>query len=309
MTKIEWTHIPGLRGETWNPIRAENKATGSIGHYCAHVHDGCTNCYAEAMQKRLFNNPIRYAAQDLDKVDLFLDGEVLRKPFKWRKPRCIFISMTDPFGEFVSPSWVREILTVAALTPHHTYILLTKRPARMRAVMLDLDANPRLPEYPILAGARMTKGAVCRDAVPLSAWPLSNVWLGVSVSRQADAEEFVLDLVETPAAKRIVSVEPMLEHIDLSQWFDRIDWVLCGGESGPKARPMHLVWARYLRDQCAEAGVPFFFKQWGEWAPGRDVLPDGCDAVMRLGKKRAGRMLDGKEHNEFPHHGQSKATK
>ncbi|WP_424360212.1 phage Gp37/Gp68 family protein [Methylocystis parvus] len=186
-------------------------------------------------------------------------------------------------------------------------------------------------------------------------WPLPNVWLGVTAERQQEASARIPDLLATPAAVRFVSIEPMLGEIDLTDipWprpvserfaegddlsdsFDalryqteghgRLDWVICGGESGPNARPMHPDWARSLRDQCAAAGVPFFFKQWGEWAqhkmrpgvdPGDDMRagrvvqirahgePDGhfrkgdCH-VERVGKARAGRLLDGCAHNAFP---------
>jgi protein gp37 len=155
-------------------------------------------------------------------------------------------------------------------------------------------------------------------------WPLPNVWLGTSVEDQERADERIPHLLATPAAVRFLSCEPLLGPIDLDEWLDDsrlsgdgrsyrdapargLGWVICGGESGPGARPMHPDWARSLRDQCAAAGAPFFFKQNGEFAscsavegPGAIFkFPDG-GAVRRVGKVRAGRLLDGREHNAFP---------
>jgi protein gp37 len=187
----------------------------------------------------------------------------------------------------------------------------------------------------------------------LEEWPLRNVWLGVTAERQEEADERIPDLLATPAAVRFVSCEPMLSGLRLDQIqavdegeedtinaltgeqtsnrtgcqvaeMPALDWVICGGESGPGARPMHPDWARGLRDQCAAAGVPFLLKQWGEWAPREewapaervamvaidsrgkpvpdDVAPQdiGGHRMARVGKSRAGRLLDGREWNEFP---------
>lgn len=175
-------------------------------------------------------------------------------------------------------------------------------------------------------------------------WPRPNVWLGVSVENQQYADERIPHLLRTPAAVRWVSYEPALGPVDFtalgegdqrglnaltgefchydedtgdpcSHWDARIDWIVCGGESGPGARPMHPDWARSVRDQCVAAGVPFFFKQWGEWHPlsttggmqevpfGHYVLPTGDSpgfGFSRVGKKAAGRVLDGREWNEMP---------
>lgn len=190
-------------------------------------------------------------------------------------------------------------------------------------------------------------------------WPLPNLWLGVTVCNQVEADEKIPSLLQTPAAVRFVSVEPCLGPVDLGHlsWTDiigstaeknaltgktwiqgncgessqtlqgnRLDWVICGGETGPGARPMHPDWVRSLRDQCQSAGVPFFFKGWGEWAPigwvhadskfdlphivisqdGRvvqsrkDLAPSHNSELRRVGKRRAGRLIDGVEHNKFP---------
>lgn len=165
-------------------------------------------------------------------------------------------------------------------------------------------------------------------------WPLPNVWLGASCEDQATADERVPYLLRCPAAVRFVSAEPLLGSLELREsWLftdtdggcpicgeimcdcGTLDWLICGGESGPHARPMHPDWVRSLRDQCVSDGVPFvpfFFKQWGEWAPRDESTPNGarlcyvCDhgprkaAMVRVGKKNAGRLLDGREWNEFP---------
>ncbi|MBO0879976.1 MAG: DUF5131 family protein, partial [Mycobacterium sp.] len=199
----------------------------------------------------------------------------------------------------------------------HTYQILTKRHARMRSLM--------------------------RSAVPGEGWPLPNVWLGVSVENQRWADIRIPALLDTPAAVRFLSCEPLLGPVDLtdldtnpgevgdavspcdcdldcgvSRCPARVDWVIVGGESGPCSRPMHPDWARSLRDQCQAAGVPFFFKQWGNFRPGGDVAQpcvwvsrDGViepfvdhhrqAAMVRVGKKHAGRMLDGRTWDEFPH--------
>ena len=163
---------------------------------------------------------------------------------------------------------------------------------------------------------------------------LHRVWLGVTVCNQAEADEKIPVLLQTPAAARFVSVEPMLEAVDLrgklchwtcpdgsGSWFSPVpgkvhhrllDWVICGGETGPGARPMHPDWVRGLRDQCQGARVPFFFKSWGEWAPNclcgakrphpiiQRPTPGHVGCMFKCGKRRAGRLLDGVEHNEFP---------
>lgn len=207
-TKIEWTEA------TWNPIRALNLGTGGIGHFCVHKSPGCKNCYAEGFQPR-FNNPIRFAAQDRDKVQIFLDEKVLSQPLKWRKPRMIFVcSMTDLFGEFVTDEMLDRIFAVMALCPQHTFQCLTKRSDRMREYlsandaatqigMQVIDINGGLPDHVVSA----IKGR--------SFFPLKNVWAGVSVEDQQRAEERIPDLLATPAAVRWLSCEPLLGPVDL----------------------------------------------------------------------------------------------
>ena len=241
MTKIEWTDA------TWNPIRARNRATGKAGHFCVHVSPGCSNCYAERMQPR-FGNPIRYAAQDAGKVDVFLDERVVCEPLSWKRPRMVFVcSMTDLFGEFVEDSWLATIFEIITRAPHHVFQVLTKRPARMQRFTRDWlrDVDNRIPQ---------------------------NLWLGVSVEDQQRADERIPILLDTPAVVRFVSAEPLLGPIRLGQscrvsnpeWADRtIDWVIVGGESGPGARRMDLQWARSIVRQCQAAQAPCFVKQLG----------------------------------------------
>jgi protein gp37 len=333
-SKIEWTDA------TWNPVRARHAAMPDPerepprnGWYCEHVSPGCEHCYAETMNNRL-GTGLPFKPGHRKDVEIYLDAKTLLAPHGWKKPRMIFVcSMTDLFGEWVTDEWIDRIFTVMALCPQHTFQVLTKRPDRMREYFRDGGAN---------------------TDVVLSTfwqWPFPNVWLGVSAEDQQRADERIPVLLDTPAAVKFVSLEPLLGPIDLVtggevteighiNWLrghrgpeppiPRLDWVIVGGESGPGARPMHPDWARSLRGQCKAAGVPFFFKQWGSWKNGSDfasdamaVLTDGrviepnqdamiiadrdcavapCNPTMmrRIGKKAAGRQLDGVEHNAMP---------
>lgn len=283
-TKIEWAD------RVWNP---------TVG--CTPVSDGCRNCYAKRMFERFY--------QDHRFENVKCHPERLEVPEGWIKPQRIFVdSMSDLFhpdvpDEFIDKVWMRMFLL-----PMHTFLVLTKRPERMKAW-----AN------------QMLSGCMGRV--------FSNIWLGVSVEDQKTADERIPLLLETPAAKRFVSMEPMLGSMDVREYLtptplqvgegkvrdchvaetaprndNGVDWVICGGESGPGARPMHPDWARSLRDQCVAAGVPFFFKQWGEWSaePGnidmsiRKTAYINGQVCYRVGKKNAGRLLDGKEWNELP---------
>ncbi|OSQ34290.1 DUF5131 family protein [Thalassospira sp. MCCC 1A01428] len=363
MTKIEWTRRAGTKGETWNPIRASNKATGGVGHFCTKVSVGCQNCYAADFQKR-FKNPVRYAAQDADQVELFLDENALLKPLHWKKPRTIFVcSMTDLFYEGHPPEWIMQIWAVMALCPQHTFQVLTKRIARANDMLGGISPKgdhamcKAINEIPYGLGNR--KGSL--------EMPLPNVWIGTSVEDQATANERIPVLLETPAAVRFVSAEPLLGPVDITSldggYHDgvrliidcltdtaldahdtiggifgaKLDWVICGGESGRGARPMHPDWARSLRDQCKAAGTPFFFKQWGAWQTIYDRDKDDLDwracptpqnsneryvnlegghgfhgervvFAKRKTKKASGRLLDGVEHNEWPPIDQRKAA-
>lgn len=339
-SKIEWTDA------TWNPIRARNKATGGVGHFCEKVSAGCKHCYAERMQPR-FKNPIAYGPQSLDQVELFLDEEVLLQPLRWKRPRMIFVgSMTDLFGHWVPDAWLDRIWAVMALCPQHTFQVVTKRPERMAGYFQNLQkvADQHAPDTVTkyfnptqVLNIRFLAAGGGRSFAH-APWPLPNVWLLTSVEDQATANARIPHLLECPAVVRGLSVEPLLGAVDLSMIdtaggdriyplrgyvgaqpmhrgkavrgaCTRINWVIVGGESGPQARPMQLAWVRSLRDQCAQAGVAFFFKQWGEWAPhphvGGVLQSHGnvdlvLSAMLKVGKHAAGRLLDGVEHNGLP---------
>jgi len=318
-TKIEWAD------RSWNPV------TG-----CEKVSAGCAHCYAEGIAKRFW--------KDRKFTDVRIHPERLREPLHWRKPQRIFVnSMSDLFHERVydnDESFIDEIFAVAAACPQHTFMILTKRSGIMR----NYFNHPRRTMYVESALEWLFEGRL--HMMPELVWPLPNVWLGVSVEDQRAAEERISDLLETPAAVRFVSCEPLLGPLDLwsaqfnnqyggliggvTNWPGGLDWVIVGGESGPKARPMHPDWVRGIRDQCLAGNVPFFFKQWGEWVlkgstedqrcsdfgvldpagvfyrghtgwNGRPIDPDTNEAYMlKVGKKKAGRVLDGREWNEFP---------
>ena len=233
-------------------------------------------------------------------------------------------SMSDLFHDFVydyNSSFIDEIFAVAAACPQHTFMILTKR----SKIMKNYFNHPRRTMYVESALEWLYEGRI--HMMPEMVWPLPNVWLGVSVEDQRAAEERISDLLETPAAIRFVSCEPLLGPVYLDEipevllsvtkrkdayLVDRgkLDWVIVGGESGPKARPMHPDWVRGIRDQCLAGNVPFFFKQWGEWVPFWNVAFSSTkrrtgivfegESMVRIGKKKAGRELDGMEWNEFP---------
>lgn len=290
-TDIEWTDA------TWNPV------TG-----CEKVSPGCDNCYAEGIARRFAGTkafPNGFAVTT--------HPQRLEAPKRWRTPRKVFVnSMSDLFHADVPDEFIAAVWDTMAATPRHTYQVLTKRPARMRALMRHLPVLP-------------------------------NVWLGVSVEDQKWAERRVPVLLDTPAAVRFLSCEPLLGPIDLTravwtmgsqrghgltasfvhtgwccQRFHGIDWVIVGGESGPGARPMYPDWARGIRDQCIREDVPFLFKQWGAWAPtgwhgigrgepgrriyvGEPVDEHGHrEEIARTSKHAAGRILDGRTWDQYP---------
>jgi len=314
-TKIEWVRNPdGTKGETWNPV------TG-----CTKVSPGCKNCYAERMARRLAG---RYGyPEQPHHFDMMLHPDKLDLPLRWRKPRMVFsCSMSDLFHKDIPDQFVVAAFQMMALSPHHTFQVLTKRPQRMMHYVAD-DSFAREVEAASIIYALRHDGILLPsehfNTDRQIRWPLPNVWLGVSVENQAAADERIPLLLQTPAAVRFVSCEPLLGAVDLTYWLDydpevgarpALDWVICGGESGPGARPMHPDWARGLRDQCQQAGVPFFFKQWGAWAPYPNdgqfgPVPaqahwfgeqEGPPDMWRVGKKAAGRLLDGRTWDEMP---------
>lgn len=291
-TKIEWTD------RTWNPV------TG-----CTKVSQGCKNCYAERLYER-FNGKGTFNL-------VHLHPERLNAPAGWKKPSMIFVnSMSDLFHESVPFQFIQQVFLKMLYTPRHTYQVLTKRP--------DIAAN--FFEFLRVSDNVMYDSIYCNP----------QILVGVSVEDQQTADERIPFLVQFPS-HRFVSCEPLLGRIDILRAMGKayenrkaingqraINWVICGGESGPKARPMHPDWARFLRDQCYGFNIPFFFKQWGEWKPteyldhdtshyctldgklssrsscGWITIPYGSAYFKRTGKKKSGYLLDGQTHHNFP---------
>jgi len=345
-TGIEWTD------RTWNPT------TG-----CTKVSPGCDNCYAKGIAERFRGHAAFPHGFDVQVRDVRVND-----PLRWRKPARIFVnSMSDLFHADIDQAWIATIFGVMAAARRHTFQVLTKRHARMRTLLNDDNFVAQVRSLAIGKGLPAGEWQ----------WPLPNLWLGVSVENQQWANIRIPQLLMTPAAVRFLSCEPLLgpvtlthvewakgggTHLDVvngrhgvpGAWTSAakaVDWVIVGGESGRKARPMHPRWAQVLRDQCSEAGVPFFFKQFGEYitatveddpafAGGRafqnplggrsaavvrlpgpsgtyrnattrlmqpgerglggTVMLDADTVAVRVGKARAGRLLDGREHNAFP---------
>lgn len=313
-TGIEWTEA------TWNPV------TG-----CDKVSPGCDHCYAETIAHRFDGTP-----QYPNGFQVTLRPERLDIPLHWRRPRRIFVnSMSDLFHDQVPDEYIAHAFAVMQSCAAHTFQILTKRHARMRSLLNSIEFWSAVTDFGhILISQRPSRQQFWPDHGQQHRF-LPNVWLGVSTENQQWADIRIPALLDTPAAIRFISAEPLLGPIDLigqlcetceanmeapqcnacyGRWWirprrdNRIDWVIAGGESGREARPMHPDWARSLRDQCQAAGVPFLFKQWGEWTPNADGQPyrdwwnlnDPHAFVMRYGKKRAGRELDGRTWDQYP---------
>jgi protein gp37 len=312
LSNIEWTDA------SWTPIRARNLKTGKIGWHCEHSTTGCEFCYAEGMNKRL-GTGLPFKPGHRKDVEIFLDEKMLLEPLRWKKPRMVFVcSMTDLFADFVPDEWIDRVFAVMALCPQHTFQVLTKRAERMR----DYLINPPLHNGIELAAEGIKYGVAALGGKHiLPRLPLRNVWLGTSCERQEEADERWPFVANTPAAIRFISYEPALGPLSIRDLYPVPDWLICGGESGPNARPMHPQWARDIRDQCQAAGVAFFFKQWGGYTPSQflkrrrdmialdhigavvhapEIVGPGQTVMDRVGKKAAGRLLDGREWNEFP---------
>lgn len=262
-TKIEWCD------ETVNPI---------IG--CSHSGSpGCDHCYAQRMAHRLGENPSTPQYQGLTDSDGKWTGKIVynfdpkanfpkHKMFKipGRGKRIFVGSMTDLFHENCPSEYVDAVMMAVAMQPWHTFILLTKRPLRMLEYFSDTRSLKKAIGLDIW-------DAVGGDSDELL--PLENLWLGVTVCNQEEANAKIPLLLEIPAARHFVSIEPMLGPVSMDEFIgdDRhttLDWVIVGGETGPGARPMHPAWVRSIRDQCQDADVLFFFKSWGNWCPRSD---------------------------------------
>ena len=288
-TAIEWTDA------TWNPV------TG-----CTEVSPGCDHCYAKTFAERWRGTEGHYFERGFD---VQLRPDKLEQPLKWKRARRIFVnSMSDLFHDEIPDEYIADVFTVMACNylwdrPTHTFQVLTKRHARMRSLLSSEKFRASVAEG---VGMKSENGDRCHDDVYYRFWPLPNVWLGVSAENQQWADIRIPALLETPAAVRFLSAEPLLGPIDLDNCggyqavrpatpypralgpdpcpdLTYLDWVIVGGESGPGARPMCPTDAIILRDQCRDAGVAFLFKQWGGRTP-----------------KAGGRELDGRTWDQYP---------
>jgi len=271
---------------TWNPIAMR----------CSKISPACDNCWHLAMANRLAKNPTigEWEREAYAGGEHVLLSSVLNEPLKRKKTARIGVQfMGDLFHDSVTDHGLTRVFGAMMGARQHTFLLLTKRPGRM------LDYFEHFPW----------------GKIP------DHLWVGVTAENQEQADKRIPLLMEIPAKVRFVSVEPMLSQIDLTPWLPhyldfsyttdptRLDWVIAGGETGPKARPVHPDWIRSLRDQCVSAEVPFFFKQWGEWLGHnqmcglsggvRQEIVDGL-SMYRVGKKASGRMLDGRTWEEYP---------
>lgn len=342
-----------------NPIRG-----------CSRQSRACWNCYAAGIAHRFGHkgNGIYAGLTDLD-----LEGtprfngtlrwvpEVLETPIRAKRSRVYFVcDMSDLFYRAVDQAWIDQVFAMMALCRHHHFLLLTKRPERMRQYLTDPETPRRVAVHANVLGGQssraddlhfglMVSGNACDGLV---SWPLPNVWIGATVEDRCTANLRIPHLLAAPAVRRFLSCEPLMGPVDLTAipWrFNGcsgktvktinaltgnitvndpvfgggggvvgLDWVITGGESGPKARASHPDWFRSLRDQCEAAGVAFLFKQWGEWLPSEEVpseqqeslelqnrdgfveTEDDLVSVYRVGKKAAGRVLDGRTWDEVP---------
>lgn len=293
-TAIEWTDA------TWNPWMG-----------CTKVSPACQNCYAERDMKRY--------GRDFSKITR-TSNKTFESPLHWKDPKKVFVcSWSDFFHSDVPKGWRLEAMGIINRCPQHTFILLTKRPENI---------------IPFLRDNEQWGGKVP-----------GNVWIGTTVENQEIADKRIPELLRVSAKVHFVSMEPLCGPVDISKYLkpefyvgkteeekadlkarncagmhrlQHIDWVIVGGESGPNARPMNISWVRSLRDQCDKAGVPYFFKQWGEWKgvtrdadmrvkmkddPRCHLWPDeGWESPvsLKVGRKLSGSELDGKHFKQFP---------
>lgn len=264
-SKIEWTD------HTFNPW---------VG--CTKVSPGCDNCYAESWSKR--SGMVQWGNHPRKRTS----DTYWKQPVKWNRMaessgirhKVFCASLADVFDNQADPQWRVDLFRLIGITPHLDWLLLTKRPQNIVGM---------LPSDFVLAGE-----------------PVRNVWLGTTVENQEEADRRIPQLLAAPATVKFLCCEPLLGPIKFASvpGFNRVSlslrnwWVIGGGESGPHARPPMIEWARSLRDQCSIAGVPFFWKQWGEYTP--DDPAANRTSMRRMGKKYAGAELDGREWREFP---------
>ena len=331
-TKIEWTD------HTFNPWEG-----------CQKVGAGCLHCYAETRNARFAGGQAVNFGPGAPRRRTTAAN--WRKPLAWnanheeffakhgRRQRVFCASLADVFDNAVDPQWRVDLFSLILKTPNLDWLLLTKRigvvPKLLDESIRHIESLPDWTDekpHPLEAVRNMLADWV------LLRKPPKNIWLGATIVNQEEADRDIPKLLSVAAAVHFLSMEPLLGPVDLTgeylkaklgeypfkglpaehrtQLLEMLDWVIVGGESGPGARPMSPDWARALRDQCQAAGVPFFFKQWGEWSPGYDEHGNdlGYDAIVdavqhewpeghcsfKVGKKAAGRQLDGQTHDGFP---------
>lgn len=348
-SKIEWTDA------TWNPVvGCSPVSAGCANCYAISAVKRVGEFQGEGSKYRdltvVQKNGVRGWSGG---VEMF--PERLSQPLRWKRGRKIFVnSLSDLWHEAVPFEFVDKIFAVMALASQHTFQVLTKRPERAEEYFRTWATRHKwgvaareFVDEPNVVGGR---DAGCVERVCNCTYPLPNVWLGTSTEDQRTADERIPHLLKCPAVIRFLSMEPLLGPVTLWRYDEDegamrgpgvivsggmtpgtpesppegyddsqpgIDWVIVGGESGPGARPMAPAWATSLRDQCVEAGVPFFFKQWGAYSPGVEFAPPNVDPTydaagnvngfswpitekQRVGKKRAGRMMQGCYWDEFP---------
>jgi protein gp37 len=329
-TSIEWTN------KTYSPIRVRVKAdaaaiahekgytslvqivermAGRVGPHCEHISPGCEKCYAGTNNRRCLpsnGTGLPYDRRSRDLVEAFVDEKILLQPLSWKGPQRIFVeNQSDLYGDWVTDEMIDQVEAVMALCPRHTFQVLTKRPERMGRHAFREERYDSLLEK--ADRIRAYRPELC--SIPISdprRFPLRNVHRGTSCENQKAADDRIPWLLQTPAAVRFVSAEPLLGEISFKRirmpealfgWIDqnaltgdfyrnaqmvgfggpRIDWVIAGSESGPGARPMDEEWVRSLRDECVAAGTAFFYKQ-----------------KTVAGKKVPTPELDGRTWREFP---------
>jgi len=301
-SKIEWTNA------TDNVFVVQGDDGKPHGWYCVHASPGCLNCYSERLNQSGFynGNGLKYRVLPSGAPPIMIRRELIAGWTKLRKPKMHFVnSMTDTFGEFIDDSMIFELFDGMAAAPLQTFQVLTKRAKRCTDMVLAWLQRRRLERLP------------------------SNIWIGFSAENQEwfDKRWHYMQSLYPMVQTLWVSAEPLLGPIELglfkpgywqeqTQHLDMLKWIVVGGESGPGARPMNPKWARDLRDQCLLAGTPYFFKQYGEWAPpsasdemftrisygnvGDMHIFDDRHVVYKVGKKVAGRVLDGVTWDQFP---------
>jgi protein gp37 len=295
-TSIEWTDY------TWNPVTGCNK-----------ISQGCKFCYAETMATRFWG--------DRKFIDVQMHIDKLQEPIKMESKldgKKVFVcDVSDLFHEKVTFEFIASIFSVIAAKPLTTFQILTKRPDK--ALEFYQWATKNVDKVK----AELSKTIPFLDLT----FPPKNIWIGTSVENQEQADIRIPLLLQIPAAVRFLSCEPLIGEVDIKKWLNYIfvnefgshnlRWVIAGGESGHGARPMHPYWVQSLRDQCAAANVPFFFKQWGEYISIREAYNANIDVtdkrpiqmgtglfgdrnLVKLGKSKTGNELDGKQHLAFP---------